>query len=80
MIYFLEKNKIINAPVSCMLCVCCQVKEDICQGRLSENLHVDPSGLVTLTTANRVATVGVRAIPLPRGKIWSHTDTYVAIF
>uniref|UniRef100_A0A4W6CXI4 Elongation factor-like 1 n=1 Tax=Lates calcarifer TaxID=8187 RepID=A0A4W6CXI4_LATCA len=29
-------------------------------------LHVDPSGLVTLTTPNRLATVSVRAIPLPQ--------------
>uniref|UniRef100_A0A8C7TK48 Elongation factor-like 1 n=1 Tax=Oncorhynchus mykiss TaxID=8022 RepID=A0A8C7TK48_ONCMY len=35
-----------------------QVKE-------SDTLHLDPSGLVTLTTPNRQATVGVRAIPLP---------------
>ncbi|XP_076012451.1 elongation factor-like GTPase 1 [Genypterus blacodes] len=43
-----------------------QVKEEVCQGRLSENMHVEPSGLVTLSTSNRVATVGVRAIPLPQ--------------
>ncbi|XP_070758069.1 elongation factor-like GTPase 1 isoform X1 [Enoplosus armatus] len=36
------------------------------QGRSSETLHVDPSGLVTLTTPNRLATVSVRAIPLPQ--------------
>ncbi|XP_068597984.1 elongation factor-like GTPase 1 [Brachionichthys hirsutus] len=43
-----------------------QIKEDGFHGRLSENLHVDPSGLVTLTTPNRLATVSVRAIPLPK--------------
>ncbi|KAF7650333.1 hypothetical protein LDENG_00127610 [Lucifuga dentata] len=43
-----------------------QVKEEVSQGRLSENLHVDPSGLVTVTTANRVGTVGIRAVPLPQ--------------
>uniref|UniRef100_A0A8D3BZY3 Elongation factor-like 1 n=1 Tax=Scophthalmus maximus TaxID=52904 RepID=A0A8D3BZY3_SCOMX len=42
-----------------------QVKEGS-QGRSSDNLHVDPSGLVTLTTPNRLATVSVRAIPLPQ--------------
>ncbi|KAG7482249.1 elongation factor-like GTPase 1 [Solea senegalensis] len=43
-----------------------QVKEEASQSRLSDNLHVDPNGLVTLTTPNRLATVGVRAIPLPQ--------------
>ncbi|XP_042340727.1 elongation factor-like GTPase 1 [Plectropomus leopardus] len=43
-----------------------QVKEEASQGRLSDTLHVDPSGLVTLTTPNRLATVSVRAIPLPQ--------------
>ncbi|KAJ3593570.1 hypothetical protein NHX12_005904 [Muraenolepis orangiensis] len=42
-----------------------KVKEDAPQGRLSDTLHVDPGGLVTLTTPNRLATVGVCAIPLP---------------
>ncbi|XP_041836885.1 elongation factor-like GTPase 1 isoform X1 [Melanotaenia boesemani] len=42
-----------------------QVKEESCQGRSSDTLHVDPSGLVTLTTPNRLATICVRAIPLP---------------
>ncbi|CAL8246648.1 unnamed protein product [Lota lota] len=42
-----------------------QVKEEAPQGRLSDTLHVDPGGLVTLTTPNRLATVGVCAIPLP---------------
>ncbi|KAJ0001586.1 hypothetical protein NQD34_001382 [Periophthalmus magnuspinnatus] len=37
-----------------------QVKEDSPQGRSSD------SGLVTLTTPNRLATVSVRAIPLPQ--------------
>ncbi|KAM9366263.1 elongation factor-like GTPase 1 [Symphorus nematophorus] len=43
-----------------------QVKEEASQGRSSDTLHVDPSGLVTLTTPNRLATVSVRAIPLPQ--------------
>ncbi|XP_071776951.2 elongation factor-like GTPase 1 isoform X1 [Centroberyx gerrardi] len=43
-----------------------QVKEEASQGRLSDTLHLDPSGLVTLTTPNRLATVGVRAIALPQ--------------
>uniref|UniRef100_A0A3B4UIW6 Elongation factor-like 1 n=1 Tax=Seriola dumerili TaxID=41447 RepID=A0A3B4UIW6_SERDU len=42
-----------------------QVKEAL-QGRSSDTLHVDPSGLVTLTTPNRMATISVRAIPLPQ--------------
>ncbi|XP_060924303.1 elongation factor-like GTPase 1 [Limanda limanda] len=42
-----------------------QVKEEASQSRLSDNLHVDPSGLVTLDTPNRLSTVSVRAIPLP---------------
>ncbi|XP_072237157.1 elongation factor-like GTPase 1 [Leuresthes tenuis] len=43
-----------------------QVKEESSQGRLSDSIQVDPSGLVTLTTPNRLATVGIRAIPLPQ--------------
>ncbi|XP_030580024.1 elongation factor-like GTPase 1 isoform X2 [Archocentrus centrarchus] len=43
-----------------------QVKEEASQGRSSDTLHVDSSGLVTLTTPNRLATVCVRAIPLPQ--------------
>ncbi|XP_019935718.1 elongation factor-like GTPase 1 [Paralichthys olivaceus] len=43
-----------------------QVKEEVSQGRSSDNLHVDPSGLVTLTTPNKLATVSIRAIPLPQ--------------
>uniref|UniRef100_A0A3B5MVV6 Elongation Factor G domain-containing protein n=1 Tax=Xiphophorus couchianus TaxID=32473 RepID=A0A3B5MVV6_9TELE len=42
-----------------------QVKE-LSQGRSSDCQHVDPDGLVTLTTPNRLATVCVRAIPLPQ--------------
>uniref|UniRef100_A0A669EK95 Elongation factor-like 1 n=1 Tax=Oreochromis niloticus TaxID=8128 RepID=A0A669EK95_ORENI len=42
-----------------------QVKE-ASQGRSSDTLHLDSSGLVTLTTPNRLATVGIRAIPLPQ--------------
>ncbi|XP_051919819.1 elongation factor-like GTPase 1 isoform X1 [Hippocampus zosterae] len=43
-----------------------QVKEEGSHGRSSETLDVDSSGLVTLTTPNKLATVGVRAIPLPQ--------------
>ncbi|XP_054473537.1 elongation factor-like GTPase 1 [Anoplopoma fimbria] len=43
-----------------------QVKEEASQGRSSSTLHVDSAGLVTLTTPNRLATVSVRAIPLPQ--------------
>ncbi|XP_047218843.1 elongation factor-like GTPase 1 isoform X3 [Girardinichthys multiradiatus] len=43
-----------------------QVKEEPSQGHSSESQHVDPDGLVTLTTPNRLATVSVRAIPLPQ--------------
>lgn len=40
-----------------------QVKED--QTKYPEGIQVDSAGLVTLTTSNKMATVGVRAIPLP---------------
>uniref|UniRef100_A0A8C9TFM2 Elongation factor-like 1 n=1 Tax=Scleropages formosus TaxID=113540 RepID=A0A8C9TFM2_SCLFO len=40
-----------------------QVKEE--QSKYPETVQVDSTGLVTLTTANRMATIGVRAIPLP---------------
>ncbi|XP_030621732.1 elongation factor-like GTPase 1 isoform X2 [Chanos chanos] len=40
-----------------------QVKEE--QAKNPEGMQVDPSGLVTLTTPNKMATVSVRAIPLP---------------
>ncbi|XP_037553220.1 elongation factor-like GTPase 1 [Nematolebias whitei] len=43
-----------------------QVKEEVPQGRVSDTLHVDTGGLITLTTPNRQATVSVRAIPLPQ--------------
>ncbi|KAM3626069.1 uncharacterized protein V6R79_022109 [Siganus canaliculatus] len=43
-----------------------QVKEEASQARSSDTLQVDSSGLVTLTTPNRLATVSVRAIPLPQ--------------
>nr|XP_057934508.1 elongation factor-like GTPase 1 isoform X2 [Doryrhamphus excisus] len=42
-----------------------QVKEEGSHGFSSETLHVDTSGLVTLITPNKLATVSVRAIPLP---------------
>ncbi|XP_066557587.1 elongation factor-like GTPase 1 isoform X2 [Amia ocellicauda] len=40
-----------------------QVKEE--QSKSLEGFHVDASGLVTLTTSNKLATIGVRAMPLP---------------
>ncbi|XP_049573359.1 elongation factor-like GTPase 1 isoform X3 [Syngnathus scovelli] len=43
-----------------------QVKDEVSHGRATETLHVDSSGLVTLTTPNKLATVSVRAIPLPQ--------------
>ncbi|XP_062295656.1 elongation factor-like GTPase 1 [Scomber scombrus] len=43
-----------------------QVKDEVSQGRSSDNFHVDPTGLVTLTTPNRLATVSVQATPLPQ--------------
>ncbi|XP_056134287.1 elongation factor-like GTPase 1 [Lampris incognitus] len=43
-----------------------QDKEEASQSRLSDNVHLDSTGLVTVTTPNRLATVGVRAIPLPQ--------------
>lgn len=43
-----------------------QVKEEPSQGHSSDSQHVEPDGLVTLTTPNRLATVSVRAIPLPQ--------------
>ncbi|XP_071329087.1 elongation factor-like GTPase 1 isoform X2 [Trachinotus anak] len=43
-----------------------QAKEEALQGHSSGTLHVDPTGLVTLTTPNRLATISVRAIPLPQ--------------
>ncbi|XP_057695945.1 elongation factor-like GTPase 1 isoform X2 [Corythoichthys intestinalis] len=43
-----------------------QVKEEGSRVRSSETLHVDSSGLVTITTPSKHATVSVRAIPLPQ--------------
>ncbi|CAJ1048662.1 elongation factor-like GTPase 1 [Xyrichtys novacula] len=43
-----------------------QVKEEASQGRMSATLHVDTTGLVTLTTPNRLVTICVRAVPLPQ--------------
>ncbi|KAM9826375.1 elongation factor-like GTPase 1 isoform X4 [Syngnathus typhle] len=43
-----------------------QVKDEVSHGRATGTLHVDSSGLVTLTTPNKLATVSVRAIPLPQ--------------
>lgn len=40
-----------------------QTKEE--QTKLPEGVQIDASGLVTLTTPNKMATIGVQAIPLP---------------
>eukprot|EP00079_Xenopus_tropicalis_P012755 XP_002940146.2 PREDICTED: elongation factor-like GTPase 1 [Xenopus tropicalis] len=40
-----------------------QVKEE--QSKCPEGVQVDPDGLVTLTTPNKLATLSVRAMPLP---------------
>ncbi|XP_073424663.1 elongation factor-like GTPase 1 isoform X3 [Dendrobates tinctorius] len=40
-----------------------QVKED--QSKSPEGVHIDPDGLVTVTTSNKMATLSVRAVPLP---------------
>ncbi|XP_062868569.1 elongation factor-like GTPase 1 [Trichomycterus rosablanca] len=40
-----------------------QTREE--QAKLPEGVQVDSGGLVTLTTPNRMAAVGVRAVPLP---------------
>ncbi|XP_059362412.1 elongation factor-like GTPase 1 [Carassius carassius] len=40
-----------------------QLKEE--QMKNHEGIQVDSTGLVTLTTSNKMATIGVRAIPLP---------------
>ncbi|KAK1798570.1 hypothetical protein P4O66_006859, partial [Electrophorus voltai] len=40
-----------------------QAREE--QSRYPEGVQVDPSGLVVLTTPNKLATLGVRALPLP---------------
>lgn len=50
------------------------MKEDVPQGRVSDTLHVDTGGLVTLTTPNRQATVSVRAVPLPQGETQTQTQ------
>ncbi|XP_038623198.1 elongation factor-like GTPase 1 [Tachyglossus aculeatus] len=40
-----------------------QARED--QSKTPEGVQVDPDGLVTLTTPNKLATLSVRAVPLP---------------
>lgn len=40
-----------------------QIKEE--QTKLPEGVQIDSSGQVTLTTPNKMATIGVRAVPLP---------------
>uniref|UniRef100_A0A8C2IZA2 Elongation factor-like 1 n=1 Tax=Cyprinus carpio TaxID=7962 RepID=A0A8C2IZA2_CYPCA len=55
-----------KAPKICLfqkVAVIHQVKEE--QTKYPEGVQVDSTGLVTLTTPNKMATVGVRAIPLP---------------
>ncbi|CAO2613957.1 Elongation factor-like GTPase 1 [Lemmus lemmus] len=40
-----------------------QTKEE--QSKIPEGIHVDSDGLITITTPNKLATLSVRAIPLP---------------
>ncbi|XP_076402434.1 elongation factor-like GTPase 1 [Peromyscus maniculatus bairdii] len=40
-----------------------QTKEE--QSKIPEGVHVDSDGLITLTTPNKLATLSVRAVPLP---------------
>uniref|UniRef100_A0A8C5PH21 Elongation factor like GTPase 1 n=1 Tax=Leptobrachium leishanense TaxID=445787 RepID=A0A8C5PH21_9ANUR len=40
-----------------------QVKEE--QSKASEGVQIEPDGLITLTTSNKLATLSVRAMPLP---------------
>ncbi|XP_069839810.1 elongation factor-like GTPase 1 [Dendropsophus ebraccatus] len=40
-----------------------QVKEE--QSKLPEGVQIDPDGLVTVSTSNKLATLSVRAMPLP---------------
>lgn len=40
-----------------------QTKEEQC--KLPEGIHVDSDGLITMTTPNKLATLSVRAVPLP---------------
>uniref|UniRef100_A0A8C4TEJ3 Elongation factor-like 1 n=2 Tax=Erpetoichthys calabaricus TaxID=27687 RepID=A0A8C4TEJ3_ERPCA len=42
-----------------------QVKEE--QSKYPDGVQVDSDGLVTLTTSNKLSTIGVRAMPLPEG-------------
>lgn len=51
-----------------VLCLCNKVKEEASPS-LSDTVHVDSSGLVTLTTPSRQHTLSVRAFPLPLGKL-----------
>ncbi|KAM4677838.1 elongation factor-like GTPase 1 [Discoglossus pictus] len=40
-----------------------QIKEE--QNKSPEGVHIDPDGLVTISTPNKLATLSVRAMPLP---------------
>ncbi|KAH0509008.1 Elongation factor Tu GTP-binding domain-containing protein 1 [Microtus ochrogaster] len=40
-----------------------QTKEE--QSKIPEGIHVDSDGLITITTPNKLATLSVRAVPLP---------------
>lgn len=57
----------------CVFCLRNKVKEEASPS-LSDAVHVDPSGLVTLTTPSRQHTLSVRAFPLPLGKDSTHSN------
>lgn len=65
-------NRVVRVP-----CLGNKVKEEASQS-LSDTVHVDSSGLVTLTTPSRQHTLSVRAFPLPLGKDSTHSK-YVSI-
>ncbi|KAK6475081.1 elongation factor-like GTPase 1 [Huso huso] len=50
-----------------------QVKEE--QSKYCEGFQVDSDGLVTLTTSNKLATLGIRAMPLPEEVTWLLEDS-----
>uniref|UniRef100_A0A671PYH1 Elongation factor like GTPase 1 n=1 Tax=Sinocyclocheilus anshuiensis TaxID=1608454 RepID=A0A671PYH1_9TELE len=57
------RETVIRPPKVDMVAVIHQVKEE--QTKYPKGVQVDSTGLVTLTTPNKMATAGVRAIPLP---------------
>lgn len=57
---------------------CNKVKEETSQS-LSDTVHLDSNGLVTLTTPSRQHTLSVRASPLPLGKDLAHSSCISAV-